>query len=162
MNNTKPNTCFITEEDVLDAQKTWGDAIVSIGKAYKTGEDYIGAAKYAIRTLYAYDISKVLFKPTRALKSQFRSNEEEALSYFVASNDKCPEDTGFAIEPWEKVRFENENIIINGDSAISMGNYYFTDYNNKEVMVEYTMAFIKDDDDKLRINVHHSSLPFNG
>ncbi len=60
-----------------------------------------------------------------------------------------------------KVRFENSGTIIDSDSAISMGNYYFTDTNTgKETKVEYTFGYKKDKDGKLRINLHHSSLPY--
>ena len=38
-----------------------------------------------VETLYAYDIGKVLFKPTLAAQEQFRPTFETALSYFVAS-----------------------------------------------------------------------------
>lgn len=42
-----------------------------------------------------------------------------------------------------------------------MGNYYFTDANtNKEIKVEYTFGYIKDKDGNLKINLHHSSLPY--
>ena len=49
--------------------------------------------------MYAYDNSEVLFKPTLASKKMFRSNLEGVVSYFVAGNDKYPEDNGFATGP---------------------------------------------------------------
>jgi len=42
-----------------------------------------------------------------------------------------------------------------------MGNYYFEDDKNEKLKVEYTFGFIKISPDQLRINLHHSSLPFN-
>jgi hypothetical protein len=125
-------------------------------------KDYAQTAKEHIDDLYAYDISPVLFKPTRAVKDQFRANKDSALSYFVASNGLCPEDTGFALQPWKKVRFENSEIIIHGDTALAMGNYYFTDMEGKETQVEYTFGYIMDKAGTLRINLHHSSIPFSG
>ena len=60
------------------------------------------------------------------------------------------------------MRFENAGIIINNDSAIAMGNYYFTDAKTgKETKVEFTFGYIIDKNGDLLINVHHSSLPYN-
>ena len=132
----------ITKEEVISAQKTWGDAIVAIGKAYTNKEDYKGLAAKTVDTLYGYDEGTVLFKPTKASKHQVRLKEDEAVSYFVTG--VVPEDHGFAIQPWTKVRFENAGIIIDTDSALAMGNYFFTDAKtNKEVKVEYTFGYFK-------------------
>ncbi len=101
----------------------------------------------------------VLFKPTKAAEKQFRSTREEAVSYFVTG--AVPEDRGFAIQPWSKVRFENAGFIIDGDPAIAMGNYYFTDANTgKEAEVEFTFGYFRDEDGGLRIHLHHSSFPY--
>ena len=71
------------------------------------------------------------------------------------------EDHGFAIQPWDNVRFENYGIIINPYNAIAMGNYYFTDSDTKkEIKVEYTFGYFKDDSGNLKINLHHSSFPY--
>jgi len=110
--------------------------------------------------LYAYDEGTVLFKPTRAAADQFRLEEDEAVSYFVSG--VVPEDHGFAIQPWSKVRFENSGIIIDSDSAIAMGNYFFTDAKTgKEAKAEFTFGYKKDDSGKMLITVHHSSFPYN-
>jgi hypothetical protein len=109
--------------------------------------------------LYAYDEGTVLFKPTKASEVPFRLTEQEAVSYFVTG--VVPEDHGFALQPWSKVRFENAGIITDRDSATAMGNYYFTDANTgEEVKVEYTLEYMKDDNGKLQITVHHSSFPY--
>ena len=149
----------IVEKEVVEAQKIWGEAIVAIGEAYTQKEDYKVLAEKVVDTLYGYDEGVVLFKPTKASEKQFRLTKEEAVSYFVTGI--VPEDRGFAIQPWSKVRFENAEIIINGDSAIAMGNYYFTDANTgKEAKVEFIFGYFKDENGKLRINVHHSSFPY--
>ena len=101
----------------------------------------------------------VLFKPTLAAIDQFRPTFDTALSYFVASNNACPEDKGFAIKGWTNVRFENSDVIIDGGTALAMGNYYFTDPQGAEVKVEYTFGYIEDDQGNLRIQLHHSSMP---
>ena len=150
----------ITRQEVISAQKTWGYAIVSIGNTYTNNGDYKALAAETVDTLYGYDEGTVLFAPTKAAKKQFRSTKEEAISYFVTGI--VPEDNGFAIHPWSKIRFENSGIIIDSDSAVAMGNYYFTDINTaKEVKVEFTFGYFKDENGKLRINVHHSSLPYS-
>lgn len=158
--NTNSSTPKITTEEIQAAQQVWGDAIVAIGKAYLAQEDYKLLAQNTVDDLYAYDESVVLFKPTKAAEMQFRLTEMDAVSYFVEG--VIPEDHGFALQPWSKVRFENAGVFIDDDSAIAMGNYYFTDANtNAEVKVEYTFGYIKDETGKLRIVLHHSSLPYN-
>jgi hypothetical protein len=150
---------LITRDDVITAEETWGDAIVAIGKAYLVGADYINLAKEYVDKLYAYDEGTVLFKPTKAADRPFRKTEEEAVSYFVTG--EVPEDHGFALQPWSKVRFENSGIITDGDSATAMGHYYFTDAKtNKEVKAEYTLEFIKGKEGQMLITVHHSSFPY--
>jgi hypothetical protein len=149
----------IKKDDVLAAEKAWGDAIVAIGKAYSHGEDYKALAKQYVDQLYAYDENTVLFKPTKAAKIPFRLSEDEAISYFVTGI--VPEDHGFAIQPWSKVRFENVGIITDEDSATAMGHYYFTDAKSgKEVKAEYTLGYMKDEQGQMLITVHHSSFPY--
>ena len=150
---------MVDEADINIAQKAWGDGIVAIASAHLAGGDYVDIARNHVETLYAYDISTVLFKPTLASVEQFRPNFESALSYFVASNNACPEDKGFAIKGWTNVRFENSDIILRDDSAIAMGNYFFTTPEGDEVKVEYTFGYIVDSSGNLRINLHHSSMP---
>ena len=149
----------ITVADVEDAQRKWGDGIVSIATAHKTGDNYIEIATEHVESLYAYGLSEVLFKPTMASIDQFRPTFQSALSYFVASNGVCQEDSGFAIKGWTAVRFENSGIIINESNAIAMGNYFFTGEDGNETKVEYTFGYILDDASNLRIVLHHSSLP---
>ena len=47
------------------------------------------------------------------------------------------------------------------ESAIAMGNYFFTDPNGINVKVEYTFLYIRDSKGNLKIKLHHSSFPFN-
>lgn len=149
----------ITIADVEDAQRTWGDGIVKIATAHTNGGNYVDIATQHVEQLYAYGLSEVLFKPTMASIDQFRPTFESALSYFVASNGVCEEDSGFAIKGWAAVRFENSGIIINASNAIAMGNYFFTDKDGAETKVEYTFGYIRDSSSNLRIVLHHSSLP---
>ena len=158
--NTINKTHSITEQEIIAVQKEWANGIENIGEIYINKGDYKARAVQHIKELYAYDLGDVLFKPTMASEKQFRTTFEDALSYFVGGH--ISEDNGFAIKPWSKVRFGEQNIIIGNDSATAMGNYYFTEVGSEEEnKVEYTFCYIKDAaDGKLRINVHHSSIPF--
>ena len=150
----------ITEAEVLEAQKIWGNGIVAIGKLYSNNGDYKAAAAEHVDKLYGYDEGTVLFKPTKAAAEQFRLKETDATSYFIGGVVK--EDKGFALQPWTAVRFENAGVIIEGDSAIAMGNYFFTDANTgEEAKVEFTFGSTRDGDGNLLINVHHSAFPYN-
>lgn len=150
----------ITEAEILEAQETWGAGIVAIGNAYSAGGDYKVIAAEHVDTLYGYDEGNVLFKPTKAAVEQFRLTEDAALSYFVGGS--IAEDKGFALQPWTAVRFENAGIIIDEDSAVAMGNYYFTDGNTGEdAKVEYTFGYKRGPDGKLLITVHYSGFPYN-
>ena len=150
---------MIDMADVEGAQKAWGEGIVAIANAHMNDGDYVSIASNHINTLYAYQMGPVLFKPTLAAIDQFRPTFDTALSYFVASNNACPEDKGFAIKGWTNVRFENSEVIIDRGTALAMGNYYFTDPQGAEVKVEYTFGYIEDDQGNLRIQLHHSSMP---
>ncbi|MEM8739642.1 MAG: hypothetical protein AAGG38_14360 [Planctomycetota bacterium] len=144
----------ITTAEVEAAQRGWGEGIVKIGQA----DDPREAANAHLDEFYAYDHGQVLFKPTLASEDQFRGTKKEALSYFIGGD--LDEDSGFALAPYTDVKWENEGIITDGDSALAMGNYYFTKTNGDVVKVEYSFGYVKDDEGNLKINLHHSSLPY--
>jgi len=76
------------------------------------------------------------------------------------------EDAGFAInggKGWSDVVFNNHQIELTGNIAIAMGNYYFTSAADGSITkVEYTFGYEKNNDDKVRIFLHHSSVPYTG
>jgi len=159
----------VTEAEVLEAQKLWADSIASISKVYADKGDYVAAAGEAAGKLYGYGKTDVLFKPTKATKNPFRPTGEDAMSYFVGAdamkNDKFKgEDAGFAInggKGWKNVIFRNHKIDLNGPTAQAMGDYVFTDATSgDEVRVEYTFGYKRNDDGKVRIYLHHSSVPY--
>ena len=152
---------MVSIEDVEGSQRRWGDGIVAISEAHRDGGDYVGIAADHINTLYGYQTGPVLFKPTLAADEQFRPTFDAALSYFVASNNVCPEDKGFAIKGWTKVRFENDDVILDDNRALAMGNYFFTGPDGSEIKVEYTFRYVAEGDGSLRIQLHHSSMPAN-
>ena len=156
----------ISEAEVNAAQQAWCDGLVKIGRVHKEGGDFKAVASQLVADLYDYKEGKVFFKPTLAFgKNTFRNTSEGALSYFVGGNKDFPEDTGFALKHWVKVRYDNnaaENgIQIYGDIGITMGNVYFSNAQGEEVMVDKTFAFRKCKDGKLRLCVHKSALPFD-
>jgi hypothetical protein len=154
----------ITEAEVLAAQKDWGNALVNISTTYD--QKGIAAARTladkVINELYAYQSGLVLFKPTLTTGNQtFRTTNKGALSYFVGGDSSFPKDTGFALKGWRKVEIRNAGIFIIGNTATTMGNVDITDKTGKVTTVDKTWQFIKGDDGKLRIIVHHSSLPYS-
>lgn len=152
----------ITKQEVMEVQKAWGEGIVSIGKVYSDKGDYKTAATEHINKFYNYNEGTVLFKPTLTYQKQFRNDFEGALSYFVGGNSNYPEDKGFALKMWSAVRWENAGIEIVGNTAMAMGNYYFTPAKGgDEVKVEYSFVYTKDKDGNLKIILHDSHIPYS-
>merc|ERR1712050_657303 len=114
--SSMPYEIGVTRNMVIAAQKQRGDGIVRIATAKIDGQDFEQVAHDHITGLYGYGNGSVLFKPTLAAEMQFRSSFEGALSYFVATNNHSSEDSGFAIKGWTAVRFENDEIIIAGNT----------------------------------------------
>ena len=153
---------MITEQEILDAQKAWGEGIVKIGKVFIEKGDFKAAAEEHINNFYNYADGEVLFKPTLVSEKQFRMDFEGALSYFVGGNASYPEDHGFAIKPWSHVKWENMGTKIIGNMAVAMGNYYFTMVEGGDVVkVEYSFSYTKNTQGELKIILHDSHIPFN-
>ena len=144
----------LSKEDIINAQSKWGNGIVQIGADFMEKKITPKRPK-TILNIYTL----MIFRPSlfKAAEDQFRSTKDTALSYFVATNGACSEDKGFAIQPWTKVRFENSDIVIH----VAMGNYFFTDTDGVETKVEYSFGYLLDSEGNVRINLHHSSLPFS-
>ncbi|MEO0467199.1 MAG: phosphoribosyl-AMP cyclohydrolase [Pseudomonadota bacterium] len=150
----------VAMDDVAAAQQAWGEGIVAISSVHTAGGDYEARAREHIDTLYAYGESAVMFKPTLAADDQFRETFDEALSYFIGAEGT--EDSGFAIKGWTNVRWDDVLTFTDSDSAMSMGNYYFTGPDGSETKVEFSFGYVRDEDGDLKINLHHSSLPYAG
>lgn len=157
----------ISKEEVLAVQATWAASIKKISEVYKAGGDYIKAAENAAGELYAYGHYPVLFKPTKAAESQFRATPTGAMSYFVGGKvveGGYSEDGGFAInggKGWADCVYDNHQVELKGDVALAMGNYYFTcATTGSKAKVEYTFGYQRCDDGKVRIFLHHSSVPY--
>ncbi len=152
------STKAISKKDILDAQRIWGEGIIAISSAHSSGKDYKARATQHVDDLYAYGETDVMFKPTLAAENQFRKTFDEALSYFIGTEGT--EDSGFAIKGWTHVRWENIGVYTNAESALAMGNYYFTGPEGEETKVEYSFGYILNAAGRLKINLHHSSLPY--
>ncbi len=152
---------MITKEQVSEAQYTWGSGVVKIGSLKENRSECKDFTSDFLDKLYSFENGPVLFKPTKCAIEQFRATKVEALSYFIAGENRAyDEDKGFAIQPWTKVRFENTGFILEENRAIAMGNYFFTDLDGNEAKVEYTFGY-KLVEGHLKIDLHHSSFPYN-
>ena len=91
------------------------------------------------------------------------------MSYFVGANavdNGIAEDGGFAInggKGWKSCVYTNHKITVTEDVALAMGTYDFTCATTGDVStVEYTFGYQRCSDDKVRIFLHHSSVPYSG
>jgi hypothetical protein len=153
----------VTEAEVQAAQEAWGKALIQIGRDFKSGglTKAKETANAVLDAAYGYNIGSVLFKPTLTHGDQtFRTTKEGALAYFVGDDKKLPNDKGFALLGWEKYEYKNAAVFINGNMALTMGNVFLTDKDGKVTKVDKTWSFVKDSAGKLRIVLHHSSLPY--
>ena len=153
----------ITEAEVLAAQRAWCQALVDISTTgEKSGQAAAKAlAERVIDSAYGYQMGAVLFKPTLTVAPQtFRTTRAGALAYFVGGDSAFPKDTGFALKGWTKCESRNAAVFISGDSATTMGNVMITGKDGKVTTVDKTWGYVKDDAGRLRIVLHHSSLPF--
>ena len=151
---------MVTKEQVINAQNEWGAGVVEIGSLKN---DFSSCKSYAsdfLDKLYSFEDGNVLFKPTKCEIEQFRPTKLEALSYFIAGDERaCQEDKGFAIKSWCDVKWENAGVKIIDDIAVCMGNYFFIAHNQEDLKVEYTMVF-KSISGSLKIILHDSHLPY--
>jgi len=154
----------ITVAEIEAAQVAWGEGLVSISTAFATGDDYVTIAAGVLNDLYGYEYDHVLFKPTLTNDVPFRLTWDEAASYFIGTSSPnlvIPEDNaGFATNPWSAVEFTGWSYIINGETAIGMGLVNITDVEGGVTTVHKSMAWFRDTEGSLRLQLHHSSIPF--
>jgi len=153
----------ITSAELANARKMWGDALVAIATAYDTS-GLPAATEIANRVIdgaYGYNLGPVLFKPTLTSGDHtFRTTRDGALSYFVGQNPRFPTDTGFALKGWRKAENQTFAEFIDDDVAMWMGIVTLTDKNGNKTKVDKSWGYKKDPDGKLRLVLHHSSLPY--
>lgn len=159
----KDSEMAISEFELAEARKAWGDALVAISKTYE--EEGIDAARTLANTVldsaYGYNLGPVLFKPTLASgEHTFRPTKAGALAYFVGHDAAYPLDGGFGLKGWRSVESETSAHFIEGDVAMWMGWVKITDKNGDVTQVDKSWGYKKDADGTVRIVLHHSSLPF--
>lgn len=152
----------VSLQETLDAQRGWCSALLSISQANETGGQAAARQRAAevLDAAYGYQLGAVLFKPTLTEAPQtFRTTRAGALAYFVGGDPSYPHDKGFALKGWKKCEIDNAAVFISGETASTMGNVTLTDKHGKVTVVDKTWQFLKDPSGRLRIMVHHSSLP---
>ena len=153
----------ISEKDLSNARLAWSNGILEISKTFEIAgiEMATTVANNMIDKLYAYDFGKVLFKPTLSGGSQtFRPTKDGALSYFVGHNSAYPNDNGFGIKSWCEVRSDTSAIFIDDTVALWMGWVTFINKDGEVTKVDKSWGYKLDDNNNLRITLHHSSLPY--
>ena len=149
------------EQMVIDTLQLWCDNVVLIGEIYAEGGDYQSAAEKVLSENYDYDNGKVLFKPTLAFGPQtFRPTKEGAVSYFIGGNSNFPNDKGFKLKPWVKVWYNKLDYILHGDVAMVQCNVHLIGADDSHIFVNKSFVFKICNDDKIRIVLHQSSLPY--
>ena len=148
----------MTEQDIIKVQNSWSEGIIRMGQIANDRESLKIFVSDFLDRLYNFD-DQVLFKPTKAKDIQFRNDKNSATSYFIAGDDrKCNEDKGFALSNWSKITFENSDIILGEEHSLAMGNYKFENDNTK-IKVEFSFGY-KKVNGLIKINLHHSSIPY--
>ena len=153
----------ITEARLEEARNLWGEALVSISKAFD--EEGLEAARQraneALDVAYGYHLGPVLFKPTMAGGEQtFRTTRKGALSYFIGHNEEFPQDSGFGLKSWRQVTFGAGTAFIESDIALWMGHVTFTNSQSEQIFVDKSWGYKQDTKGQLRIVLHHSSFPY--
>ena len=155
----KPVIAPITQAEIIGAQVAWGEGLVAISNAYASGDDYATIAQGVLDTLYGYVDGIVLFKPTLASDVPFRFTEACAASYFIRG--MIGGDVGFALKPWTSVHFADDGMFIfNGQTALWMGSVFLMDDNGNVTRVEKSKGYYRDANGDIRLQLHHSSVPF--
>lgn len=151
---------MIVIDEIKSAQHGWAEGVLALGRLKDNPGECRRAAEEFLVKFYSFDTGQVLFKPTKASQQPFRFTQKAALSYFIGGDPDFSEDSGFALRPWISVQFNNAGIQVYSDTAIAMGHYTFLSEDGLDLLVEYTFGYIKEDNSRLRIKLHHSSLPF--
>lgn len=150
----------ISENDIIALLNDWGNQFVHIAQLHSDNQDYFDAANQFVDTLYNYQESPVLFKPTVATAPVFRTTRKGALSYFIGNDNDFLEDTGFALKHWKSANFDLIGHIVEEKLAIAMGNLKLTNLQHEEMIAHYTMGLKRNKSNQLKIVLHHSSLPY--
>ena len=155
----------INETELAEARAAWGDGLVAISRAYDDGgiERARAVAGDILESLYGFEFGPVLFKPTLSGGAKtFRTDRTGTLSYFIGHNPDFPQDTGFGLKSWREVSSQTSSVFVEGDVAMWMGWVTFTDRNGDTVKVDKSFGYRRAADGRLKLVLHHSSLPYTG
>eukprot|EP00927_Polykrikos_kofoidii_P026219 TRINITY_DN23393_c0_g1_i1.p1 TRINITY_DN23393_c0_g1~~TRINITY_DN23393_c0_g1_i1.p1 ORF type:complete len:802 (+),score=89.80 TRINITY_DN23393_c0_g1_i1:113-2518(+) len=162
-NNVRPLNSGITEAEIRAAQRSWGNSIIEIGKAFSAGLSYADQGAALVDQMYAYHLGDVLFKPAEAAEpQQFRRTREGAIAYFIGDNSDFSADGGFALKPWVSISHANLGLVLGDDVAFAVGKCTFTDADGAQFLTQYTIAYVKDTAAGVRIQLHHATVPQGG
>ena len=153
----------VLEEDISVAIDAWGSGILEISKAYEIDgfERARDVADNMLDKLYGFHLGPVLFKPTLSGGiNTFRQTKLGALSYFVGHDQNYQGDSGFGTKYWRDIRPDTAAIFLDESMAMWMGWVTFTDKNDNVTKVDKSWGYKLDADGKLKIMLHHSSLPY--
>ncbi len=153
----------IDEQELSAARTAWGEGLISISRAYEADgiDEARRVASDILDKAYGYDLGPVLFKPTLSGgELTFRTTKKGALSYFVGHDSDYPLDGGFGIKGWRAVTSETAASFIEGDVAMWMGWFSMTNQDGQVTKVDKSFGYKKGPDGRLKIVLHHSSLPF--
>jgi len=174
----------ITRQQVLEAQKLWSDGIVALGRYGRKlleqerenqVKKLVGAARKNgynrsmlwtktnefVKKIYGFSEGPVLMKVTEATPStRIRLTRAGAISWLIGNDRDFPADRGFALRPWNEVRFENKAVNVHLCRAQAIGTAYFTDDAGNDRELQYVIGYTRDVDGRIRIDLHHMALPF--
>eukprot|EP00931_Biecheleriopsis_adriatica_P100419 TRINITY_DN75741_c0_g1_i1.p1 TRINITY_DN75741_c0_g1~~TRINITY_DN75741_c0_g1_i1.p1 ORF type:complete len:873 (-),score=171.09 TRINITY_DN75741_c0_g1_i1:38-2656(-) len=177
-------TQAVTKLQVFEAQKIWADGIVKLGRLGREVlaierenrlKNLVGAAsegKVNRTTLwteaaafvdkqYGFAEGPVLLKVTEATPTtRFRFSRAGAISWLIGSDPEFPADRGFALRPWNQVRFENKEVRIAENKAQALGSLLLVDDAGSERSLQFVMGYSCDLDGRLRIELSQMALPY--
>lgn len=153
----------INETELAEARAAWGEGLVTISRAYD--HDGIDGARAVasdiLKSLYGFEFGPILFKPTLSGGAKtFRTDRAGTLSYFIGHNPDFPQDTGFGLKSWREVSAQTSSVFIEGEVAMWMGWVTFTSKDGDVVKVDKSFGYRRAADGRLKLVLHHSSLPY--
>ena len=131
------NSNNITIDEVRTSQTDWGRGLTDISWAYRNGYDFEAVASDVFNSLYGHDYDYVLFN---GMENPLKNST--GLDYI-------------------SVLFEEGMLITNGNQALWTGRVHMANSAGEVTTVEKTFGYFRDTNGDLRINLQHSSLPFN-
>ena len=164
---TRVVTLSVSEAEVLLAQKAWSDAINTFPRP-------ILREATTLQLLPKQPVSSMAMATLMCCSSQPRQLKH---SFDPQPQMPCPTLLGTrrsrmvilrmlaspsTVERDGQCGFDNHKIHVSGNVAIAMGNYFFTSAaDGSKTKVEYTFGYKKNADGKVRIFLHHSSVPYS-